>query len=111
MKVIYNTIIPFRGFKAINICGILFARKGSVIRQKDLNHESIHTAQIKELGYVFFYMLYCLEWFCKLFVYGTSNHKAYRNISFEREAYNNEYDYDYLSKRKHYNWINLIFKC
>jgi hypothetical protein len=44
MKVIFNSIIPFPGFKAINLFGVLFARKGSKIDDKTINHESIHTA-------------------------------------------------------------------
>lgn len=27
MKIIYNDIIPFKGYKAINLFGIVFARK------------------------------------------------------------------------------------
>lgn len=33
---------------------------------------------------------------------------AYRNISFEKEAYNNENDMDYLDKREHFSWIEYI---
>ena len=32
---------------------------------------------------------------------------AYKNISFEREAYSNQSNLSYLSERKHYSW----FKC
>ena len=35
---------------------------------------------------------------------------AYKNISFEREAYQNQGDLDYLSNRKHYNWFSYIKK-
>lgn len=49
MKVIYNRIIPFRGFKCINLFGILFVQKGCIMTRTDFNHESIHTAQMKEL--------------------------------------------------------------
>jgi hypothetical protein len=31
MKIIYNKIIPFPGYKAINLFGILFARKNAKI--------------------------------------------------------------------------------
>jgi len=34
--------------------------------------------------------------------------KAYRSISFEREAYDNEEQYGYVEKRKMYNWIKLL---
>ena len=103
MKIIYNTLIPFRGFTAINLFGFIFARKEcKPLGKRTLNHEAIHTAQMKELLYVGFYLWYVIEWFVKLFIYGK---KAYRNISFEREAYAYEGYEGYLSIRKRYNWI------
>lgn len=108
MKTIYNKYIPFKGYKAINLFGVVFVRKGSgVMRKKDLNHEAIHTAQMKELLYVPFYILYFIEWLLKLIVCCNA-HVAYRAISFEKEAYNNEKNLDYLESRKHYNWIKLL---
>ena len=52
------------------------------------------------------YVLYVLEWLLKVPFYGKG---AYRNISFEREAYGNESDINYLVERKRYNWLTLIF--
>ena len=85
MKIIYNNIIPFKGFKAINLFGVLFVRKDikTPMSDVDINHESIHSEQYKELLFIPFLVLYLLEWFIKLFIYFDSN-KAYRNISFER---------------------------
>lgn len=94
MKVIYNKIIPFKGYKCINLFGVLFVRKGCTMRESDYNHEAIHTKQMKDLLYVPFYILYLLEW--------------YRNISFEKEAYDNENDMDYIDKREHFSWIEYI---
>ena len=42
--------------------------------------------------------------FVRLFKKGN----AYRNISFEREAYANEADENYLQHRKHYAWIHYL---
>ena len=39
MKIIYNNIIPFKGFKAINLFGIIFVRKGCKMNNIDINHE------------------------------------------------------------------------
>lgn len=110
MKIIYNNIIPFKGFKAMNLFGVLFVRNDikTPMSDIDINHESIHSEQYKELLWIPFLILYGLEWFIKLFYYFDS-HKAYRNISFEREAYNNEKDLTYLENRKRYNWLKLIF--
>jgi len=106
MKVIRNNIIPFKGFKAVNLFGVLFVRKGSLIRDKDLNHEMIHTKQMRELLYVFFYIAYFFEWLLRL-VFHRYEKSAYRSISFEKEAYDHEGDYSYLKVRKHYSmWRN-----
>lgn len=110
MKIIYNNIIPFKGFAAINLFGILFVRNDckSQVSDRMINHESIHTAQMKEMLWIFFYLWYIIEWFIKLFKYGDSNEDgrgdAYHNISFEREAYDNETNQQYLNSRKHYSW-------
>ena len=62
MKVIYNSLIPFKGFIAINLFGIVFARKEyKELSRRTLNHEAIHTAQMKEMLYVFFYLWYVIE--------------------------------------------------
>jgi len=106
MKIIINSIIPFKGFTAINLFGIIFCRpEYAPLANITLNHEAIHTKQMKELLYLFFYLLYGLEWFVKLFFYGKN---SYRNISFEREAYSHAQNFDYLSKRKPFAWIKLI---
>ncbi len=104
MRIIYNNIIPPKGFKAINLFGILFVRKGCMMSDTDLNHEAIHTAQMKEMAYIFFYLWYIIEWFFRLFAKGN----AYRSISFEREAYCNQSWLAYLKERKSYAWFNYL---
>lgn len=102
MKVIYNRLLPFKGFKAINLFGIVFIRKECRMTGTDLNHEAIHTAQMRELLYVPFYVLYVLEWLWLLPRYPKRN-EAYRNISFEREAYAHQAEPDYLKTRPKFN--------
>ena len=106
MKIIYNNIIPFKGFLAINLFGILFVRKDSnhILSNFDINHEAIHTAQMKELLYIFFYIWYVIEWLILLIKY-KDQMKAYRNIRFEKEAYDNEKDLSYLYHRKKFNYL------
>lgn len=104
MKLIYNNLIPFKEYKAINLFGVIFVRKGKLMTQKDLNHEAIHTAQMKEMLYIFFYIWYVIEWILNLFCYWNS-HSAYRAISFEKEAYSNQDNPEYLTTRKHYSWL------
>ena len=97
MKIIYNKWIPLNGFCAINIFGVLFVRTGCKVKSNVINHAEIHTAQMRELGYIGFYVLYFLEWIVRLFV---ATKTAYSGISFEREASENQYNYRYLKKRK-----------
>ena len=104
MKIIYNNIIPFKGYAAINLFGSIFARRGAVISEKTLNHERIHTAQMKEMLYIPFYVWYVIEWLIRLF--GKGN--PYRNISFEREAFDNDDDLTYLATRKRFAWLKYL---
>ena len=111
MKIIKNSIIPFKGYLAINLFGILFVRNDikRELNDVDINHESIHSEQIKELLFIPYYIWYVIEWFIKIFYY-FSFKKAYRNISFEREAYLNEENLHYLNNRKHYAWFKYIIQ-
>jgi hypothetical protein len=103
MKIIRNNIIPFPGYKAMNLFGVLFVRGNARIDDITLNHEKIHTAQIKEMLYVFFYIWYAIEWLIRL-----PKGNAYRSISFEREAYENDSDINYLKNRKRYAFLKYI---
>ena len=102
MKVIYNKYLPLKGYVAINLFGLVFARKEfKPLSKVTENHERIHTAQMRELLYVFFYIWYGIEWIVRLFQYRNSK-EAYLNISFEREAYQNQSNMSYLKVRKKY---------
>lgn len=50
------------------------------------SHEKIHLRQIKDLGVIKFYYLYLKEYLIGR-KRGLSHYEAYRQISFEREAY------------------------
>lgn len=106
MKIIYNNIIPFGRYLAINLFGILFVRKDKkhLLDDTVINHEQIHTAQMKELLYIGFYIIYLLEWLYKAIIKFPFNwHLAYRDISFEKEAFMFEPYEDYLEYRTHYS--------
>ena len=107
MKIVYNNIIPFNGFKAVNLFGILFVRNGASLDEEDINHERIHTEQMKELLYVGFYLWYVIEWVVRLCQYGDS-HTAYRNISFERESYAMQGIPDYLDSRPRFAFLSYL---
>ena len=104
-NVIYNNIIPFKGYKAMSLFGLIFAR--TELSDEDINHENIHARQCLELLGLPFYVLYSIEWIIRLLIYRNTK-KAYHSISFEREAYDNENDNFYLSNRKLYAWIKYF---
>lgn len=99
MKIVYNNVIPFNGFAAINLFGVIFARKECrPLSTSTVNHEAIHTEQMKELLYIGFYVCYVVEWLVRLFMKGN----AYRNISFEKEAYNCQHIPSYTQIRQRF---------
>ena len=107
MKIIFNSLIPIgKNFAAINLLGILFVKRGVSLSPSLINHEKIHSAQIRELGYVFFYIIYLFEWFVRTVSNGFLPLKAYRDISFEKEAYACQNNLGYLESRRHYSmWL------
>ena len=69
-------------------------------------HERIHCEQYKEtccFGY-FFIATYD---FIKNFFKCKNLDESYRNVRFEKEAYANMSNPDYLQERKRYNWVKL----
>ncbi|KKB59919.1 hypothetical protein HMPREF1535_00191 [Parabacteroides goldsteinii DSM 19448 = WAL 12034] len=55
MKIVYNNILPVKGFTAMNLFGIIFARNEyKPLARRIQNHEAIHTVQMKEMLYIFF---------------------------------------------------------
>lgn len=126
-----NKFIPFKGYKSMMIWPILFIRKGCKFDSVDLNHELIHSYQQMEMLFVgvltaialfatgcggwsllalpvFFYW-YGIEYVIRLIQYRNTS-KAYRNISFEQEAYLNELDADYLEDRFPFSWVQYLRK-
>ena len=59
-----------------------------------INHEKIHLRQQLELLILPFYIWYLIEYYTK----------GYYNDSFEKEAYANEKDLNYLKTRKIFNF-------
>lgn len=72
-----------------------------------LNHERIHLRQQAEMGVVPFYLWYVVEYGVRLFQY-RNQYKAYRNISFEREAFANETNLNYLRTRRFWSFWRYV---
>ena len=107
MKVIYNRLLPLRGFTAINLFGIVFARRECrPLSEVTLRHEAIHTRQMRETGYVGFYLIYIAEWLFQLWRLRSAG-LAYHAIRFEREAYAYQDEEAYPVYRKPYTWRRI----
>ena len=106
--IVRNNIIPFKGFAAINLFGVFFVRKDARIDPILINHESIHTRQMRETLFAGFYILYLLFWVWLLFKHRFNSNAAYRHIPFEIEAYTNERNMNYLNKRRPFAWIGYL---
>ena len=107
MVIIRNKFIPFKGFSVINLFGILFVKGSAKVTEDMLRHEYIHTLQMKEMLYIFFYLWYVIEATIKCFNNGK---KGYYRISFEQEAYLNEDNCNYTNERKHFEWFKYVSK-
>lgn len=135
MKVVYNNLVPFKGFNVINLFGIVFARKDrGQLSKIQLNHEAIHTRQQIDCLVLFFlplyligvlyswwwfalwplgfYVLYFVEWsiyYCflriKRLCRKDANNEAYESLAIEIEAYERENDLDYLNRRYPFSWF------
>lgn len=73
-----------------------------------INHEKIHLKQQRELLILPFYFLYLLEGMVRFFIYFDTS-TAYRNISFEQEAYQNESNLYYLKQRSPFSFIKYLW--
>ena len=109
MILISKFIVP-RGYIGITIFPFMFLKyKALKVDRVLVNHEKIHLRQQLELLIIPFFMLYSFEFLMRLIQY--RNWKlAYKNISFEREAYTKEKDLEYLKTRPFMNFINFIRK-
>ena len=87
----------------------IFVREDERYNERIERHECIHGEQQEEMLIILFFLWYCTEWLIRLVLYWDRK-KAYRSISFEREAYENEHNPLYLEKRKHYSWIKYLFR-
>ncbi|RXM48606.1 hypothetical protein [Flavobacterium sp. YO12] len=72
-----------------------------------VNHEKIHLRQQLELLIIPFFIWYVFEFLFRLIQYKNKD-LAYRNISFEREAYSNETNLNYLKNRSFFRFLNYI---
>ena len=105
--IVLKKLVP-KGYSGITIFPFVFFTHSSLLQNKNLiNHEKIHIRQQIELLVIVFFIWYFLEFFYKWFKYKNA-HLAYKNISFEREAYQNDSNYDYLQEKKWWSFFKYL---
>jgi len=100
-------LVP-KGYIGITLYPFIIVRERQLMQHPVLlNHERIHLRQQAELLILPFYIWYVTEYLIRLSMY-RSRKQAYRNISFEREAYANESNAGYIIHRPFWNFIKYL---
>lgn len=104
--ILFSRFLIPKNYSGLAIYPFIFLKHKS-LKENDvlINHEKIHLRQQVELLLVFFYIWYVVEFLFHLIRFGNWN-KAYHNISFEKEAYHNEGNPNYLLDRKFWAFLN-----
>lgn len=104
--IVSKYLIP-KGYRGLTIFPFVIIKyPNSKDNKVLLNHENIHIRQQLELFILPFYIWYFVDFGFQYFKY-RDKQMAYRNIIFEREAYSNENDLEYLKSRSF--WAFLKF--
>ncbi|MCL9804618.1 hypothetical protein NAT51_03735 [Flavobacterium amniphilum] len=106
--IVFKYLTP-KGFRGITFYPfVIMTDKKDKQNPVFVNHEHIHIKQQLELLVIPFFIWYGIEFMIRLIQY-KNRHKAYRNICFEREAYANEKDLDYLKSRPFWGFSRFVF--
>lgn len=105
--IVTKYLIP-KGYRGLAVFPFVFVKQALDKKNEVfVNHERIHLRQQLELLVVPFFLWYFLEFLVRLIQYKEMD-LAYRNISFEREAYANEKDIEYLNNRFLWRFLEYV---
>jgi len=108
MFVIVSKYLIPKGYRGLTLFPFILVNEYSLKQDAVvINHEKIHIRQQLELLVVPFFIWYGLEFLVRWMKCGNKQ-AAYRNISFEREAYANEKDLYYLKQRSFWRFISYL---
>lgn len=129
---VYNIFILAKGFRCLTVWPFVFVRleERRNYGERDERHEGVHGEQQKEmlmcgcavgtvmalcglgwwslLALPLFFWWYLAEWLVRLVLYRFDATSAYRNISFEQEAFMNQLDREYLPRRRSFAWTRYL---
>ncbi|TDD94406.1 hypothetical protein [Flavobacterium cellulosilyticum] len=102
--IVSKYLIP-KGYRGLTLFPFVFVKyRFDIDNLVFINHERIHLRQQLELLIIPFYVWYIIAFFIRLIQF-KSKDLAYRNISFEKEAYSNERNLDYLKQRPFWEFL------
>jgi hypothetical protein len=108
LLIVAKYLIP-KGYRGLTAFPFVFVKyrtdKENIVF---VNHEKIHLRQQLELLVLPFFIWYIIEYLFRLIQYKKAD-LAYRNISFEREAYANESNFEYLKSRPFFRFSKYLF--
>lgn len=96
----FEWLLNSEGIRGLAFFPFIFVRTKEDIYDELINHEKIHLRQQLELLVIPFYIWYLIALY----------RVGYMNISFEREAYDNDNNLSYLKERKLFSFIKYIKK-
>lgn len=105
MIVIASKYLVPNGFSAWTFFPFVFSRRRP--DQVLLQHERIHLKQQLEMLVFPFFVWYIAEFLVRWLQYA-DRHRAYKNISFEREAYAHDSQSDYLVHRSFWAFLKYL---
>ena len=104
LLIVSKYLLP-KGYRGITLFPFVIVREKKDSKdQVVINHERIHLRQQLEMLVLLFYLVYFLDFIVQIIRY-RNKYEAYRNICFEREAYENEKDLDYLKSRPFWRFL------
>lgn len=97
-----------KNFRGLTVFPFIFLKdKATKENQIVIFHERIHLRQQLEMLWILFFLWYVIEFLIRWIKYKDA-HRAYLNICFEREAYSNESNFDYLKKRSFWRFTKYL---
>ena len=107
--IVTKYLIP-KGYNGLTLFPFVMIRNNFDKENKVLiNHEKIHIRQQAQLLVLPFLIWYTLEFLFR-WIQSKDKNKAYRNISFEREAYANERNLDYIKEMPFWGFLKYLKK-
>ena len=111
LKKIYTKHFPKKGYTALTLWPFVFVRSDmrKKFTKKVERHETTHALQQIECLWIFFLIIYGLEYIIKVPFCRFDTERAYMSISFEQEAYEHQEEVYYNEVRRRYAWAKYIF--